>query len=71
MLLRMSHAASEGEPGAPRVASPEELREWRREFEAAAKRPLRQRFRSFETTREYREWCEANLPSFLGYGRSL
>lgn len=28
-------------------------------------------FRSFDTTREYREWCEENLPPWLGYGRSL
>lgn len=26
-------------------------------------------FRSFETTAEYRRWCEDNLPSWLGYGR--
>lgn len=60
--------------------------EWLAEFEAAAKRPLEQRFRyafiktykpvlddaryrSFETTAEYRKWCEENLPSWLGYGR--
>jgi hypothetical protein len=71
-----------------RTPLPEERREWDREFEAAARRPLRQRFkyafirtykpvlddarfRAFSTTREYREWCEANLPSFLGYGRAL
>jgi hypothetical protein len=71
-----------------REPSPQELAEWEREFEAAAKRPLKQRFkyafirtykpvlddapfRAFETTREYREWCEKNLPSWLGYGRSV
>ena len=60
--------------------------DWRAEFDAAARRPLEQRFRyafiktykpvlddapyrSFETTKEYREWCEANLPDWLGYGR--
>jgi hypothetical protein len=60
---------------------------WLAEFEAAARRPLRQRwrdafiytykpvlddapYRSFETTTEYRAWCEANLPSWLGYGRA-
>ena len=26
-------------------------------------------YRSFETTAEYRRWCEENLPSWLGYGR--
>lgn len=26
-------------------------------------------YRSFETMAEYREWCEANLPRWLGYGR--
>jgi hypothetical protein len=26
-------------------------------------------FRSFNTTAEYREWCETNLPGWLGYGR--
>ncbi len=63
-----------------------ELREWRREFEAAARRSLPTRvkyafvrtykpvlddarFRSFDTLADYRAWCEANLPSWLGYGR--
>ena len=62
--------------------------EWEAEFEAAARRPLRQRFRyafihtykpilddvhyrSFESTAEYRAWCAANLPSWLGYGPAL
>ena len=26
-------------------------------------------YRSFETMEEYRQWCEANLPDWLGYGR--
>ena len=26
-------------------------------------------FRAFDTTADYRAWCEANLPSWLGYGR--
>jgi len=26
-------------------------------------------YRSFDTMEEYREWCEANLPDWLGYGR--
>ena len=26
-------------------------------------------FRAFETMREYREWCQAHLPDWLGYGR--
>jgi len=25
-------------------------------------------YRSFATTREYREWCEKDLPDWLGYG---
>jgi hypothetical protein len=28
-------------------------------------------YRSFETTAEYRRWCEENLPEWLGYGRSV
>ena len=28
-------------------------------------------FRAFSTTLEYRQWCEANLPSWLGYGRAV
>ena len=28
-------------------------------------------FRSFATMAEYRAWCEANLPSWLGYGRAV
>lgn len=60
-------------------------KQWEAEFEAAARRPLRQRFRyafiqtykpvlddapyrSFDTTAAYRAWCDANLPSWLGYG---
>ena len=26
-------------------------------------------FRAFDTTVEYRQWCEDNLPDWLGYGR--
>jgi hypothetical protein len=26
-------------------------------------------FRAFDTTEEYRRWCEENLPDWLGYGR--
>jgi len=65
---------------------PQVLRQWREEFEAAAKRPLEQRmryafihtykpvlddakYRSFDTMEEYRQWCEKNLPDWLGYGR--
>jgi len=72
----------------PRDVSHEERLEWEHEFEAAAQRPLRQRFkyafirtykpvlddarfRAFSTTHEYRNWCEQNLPAFLGYGHSL
>jgi hypothetical protein len=29
------------------------------------------RFRAFTTMAEYRAWCEANLPSWLGYGRAV
>ncbi len=71
-----------------RTPSPAELREWEAEFEAAARRPLKLRFRyafirtykpvlddapyrSFDTMAEYRAWCEANLPSWLGYGREV
>ena len=77
-----------GSESQPPAASAEELREWEREFEAAARRPLRQRFkyafirtykpvlddarfRAFGTTREYRQWCDENLPSFLGYGSKV
>jgi len=55
------------------------------DFEAASRRPLRQRmryafihthkpvmddapFRAFDTTDDYRRWCEENLPDWLGYG---
>ena len=30
-----------------------------------------QPFRSFTTMKEYRKWCEENLPSWLGYGKRL
>ncbi len=26
-------------------------------------------FRAFDTMEDYRRWCEANLPAWLGYGR--
>lgn len=26
-------------------------------------------YRTFETMEEYRNWCEENLPDWLGYGR--
>jgi hypothetical protein len=26
-------------------------------------------FRAFETTADYRRWCETELPEWLGYGR--
>ena len=79
---------AESEQTAPvRAPTPQEVREWRAEFDAAARRPLKTRFkyafihtykpvlddapfRAFDTTAEYRAWCEANLPSWLGYGRS-
>ncbi len=28
-------------------------------------------YRSFDTTAEYRRWCEENLPSWLGYARQV
>lgn len=60
--------------------------EWIAEFEAAARRDLKTRFRygfvktykpvmddasfrAFDTTADYRRWCEENLPEWLGYGR--
>lgn len=60
--------------------------DWLEEFEAAARRPLKTRFRysfihtykpvlddapfrAFSTMEEYRRWCEANLPDWLGYAR--
>ncbi len=27
------------------------------------------KYRSFDTTAQYRQWCEDNLPDWLGYGR--
>jgi hypothetical protein len=69
-----------------REPSDEERRQWRAEFEAAAKRTLEERirygfiktyrpvmddapFRAFDTMEEYRQWCEANLPKWMGYDR--
>jgi hypothetical protein len=66
----------------------DERRGWEEEFEAAARRPLEQRFRyafirtykpvlddaeyrSFDTMVDYRAWCEANLPSWLGYAKAV
>ena len=27
------------------------------------------KFRAFDTMEDYRQWCEKELPSWLGYGR--
>jgi hypothetical protein len=27
------------------------------------------KFRAFDTTAQYRQWCEQHLPGWLGYGR--
>jgi hypothetical protein len=68
--------------------SAETVREWIRDFEAAARRTAEERmryafihtykpvlddarYRSFETMADYRRWCERELPSWLGYGRSV
>ncbi len=67
------------------MADQAENDQWIAEFEAAARRPLRQRFRyafirtykpvlddapyrAFDTMAAYRAWCDANLPTWLGYG---
>jgi hypothetical protein len=85
---RYTDRVTDSNRAATPAISSEELAEWEREFDAAARRPLRQRFkyafirtykpvlddarfRAFSTTCEYREWCEHNLPAFLGYGRTL
>lgn len=69
-----------------RQPSDAERKEWRRDFEAAARRTLEQRlkyafiktykpvmddakFRAFDSMEEYRQWCEKNLPRWLGYHR--
>ena len=61
-------------------------KDWLEEFEAAARRSLRDRFkyafiktykpvmddarsRAWDTTADYRRWCEESLPGWLGYGR--
>ena len=28
-------------------------------------------YRAFDSTADYRAWCEANLPKWLGYGREV
>lgn len=86
------HVPAEGTPNDPTSSSTDVVvgagltAELRAEFDAAARRDLRTRFRygfvrtykpimddarfrAFGSMREYREWCETNLPSWLGYGR--
>jgi hypothetical protein len=29
-----------------------------------------EKFRSFKTLEEYRQWCETSLPEWLGFGRA-
>ena len=69
-----------------RQPAAEELRQWREEFDAAARRPLEVRmryafvkthkpvlddapFRVFDTMEDYRQWCDRELPMWLGYRR--
>ncbi len=83
----MTRRTNETNP-AEDAASAHPLAEWRTEFDAAARRPLRTRmryafirtykpvlddatYRSFDSIAEYRRWCEANLPIWLGYGREV
>ena len=28
-------------------------------------------YRSFDTMADYRDWCQKNLPDWLGYGRTV
>ena len=28
-------------------------------------------FRAFDTMKDYKEWCETKLPSWLGYGKTV
>jgi len=83
-LAKVNSTAGDRRP----AAEPAQLEAWEREFDAAAKRPLRQRFRyafihtykpvlddarfrAFASTAQYRQWCERELPSWLGYGPSV
>ena len=43
---------------------------WRYAFIKAYKPVLDDaKFRAFDTMEDYRQWCEQNLPKWLGYGR--
>ena len=43
---------------------------WRYSFIKTCKPVLDDaKYRSFDTMEAYRNWCEANLPEWLGYGR--
>ena len=70
------------------MASEAELAQWREEFKASSRRPLKTRMkyafvktykpvlddaphRTFDTMADYRDWCQANLPEWLGYGRAV
>jgi len=83
IILEMS---ADTAAGRARHAAPDIPTDWLAEFEAAARRPLRTRFRyafirtykpvlddepfrAFDSTADYRRWCEENLPEWLGYGR--
>jgi hypothetical protein len=84
MIRGIGKISTSSDNGAVQPQTQQE-REWWAEFDAAAKRPLAERwkyafiktykpvmddapYRSFETTKLYREWCAANLPEWLGYG---
>jgi hypothetical protein len=51
------------------MPAPSEQRQWLAEFEAYKPVLDDAPFRAFETMADYRAWCEAHLPEWLGYGR--
>ena len=79
-MRRLSRAAREVADRAARIGiDPEHLLD----FEAARQRPLKRRmamffrtrkpilddapYRAFDSTADYRQWCNENLPMWLGY----
>ena len=60
------------------------MRRWREQCRRQLARPMRSRERYgfvarknrervnrvFDSMAEYRQWCEENLPEYLGYGRA-
>ena len=81
---RLADAGKSGSLASMPRTDEETMQLWREQCRCQLRRPLSDRLkygfvavanrerinRSFDSLSAYRAWCEANLPSYLGYGRA-